>query len=69
MQKKCYVKTSQLKKKELKKRREAVKERVQRSRAQKKVLIEKIPEENESCATVDTDRNFSPMMVSLQFPK
>ena len=34
-----------------------------------KALIEKIREDNESCATVDTDRNFSPMMVSLQFPK
>ena len=67
--KKCYVKTSQLKKKKLKKRREAVKERVRQSRAQKKALIEKIREENESCATVDTDRNFSPMLVSLQFPK
>ena len=53
----------------MKKRREAVKERVRRSRAQKKALIEKIREDNESCATVDTDRNFSPMMVSLQFPK
>ena len=53
----------------MEKRREAVKERVRRSRAQKKALIEKIREENESCAKVDTDRNFSPMMVSLQFPK
>ena len=68
-QKTYYVKTSQLKKNELKKRREAVKEKVRRSRAQKKALIEKIREDNESCATVDTDRNFSPMMVSLQFPK
>ena len=53
----------------MKKRREAVKEKVRRSRAQKKALIEKIREDNESCATVDTDRNFSPMMISLQFPK
>ena len=67
--KKCYVKISQLKRNALKKGREAVKERVRRSRAQKKALIEKIHEENESCATVDTDRNFSPMMVSQQFPK
>ena len=68
-QKTYYVKTSQLKKNELKKRREAVKERVRRSRAQKKAVIEKIHEDNESYATVDTDRNFSPMMISLQFPK
>ena len=68
-QKKYYVKTSQLKKNELKERREAVKERVRRSHAQKKALIEKIREDNKICATVDTDRNFSPMMVSLQFPK
>ena len=34
-----------------------------------KALIEKIREDNESYVTVDTDRNFSPMMVSLQFPK
>ena len=67
--KKCYVKTSQLKRNALKKGREAVKERVRRSRAQKKALIEKIHEENKSCATVDTDRKFSPMMVSQQFPK
>ena len=67
--KKYYVKTSQLKKNDLKKRREAVKERVRRSRAQKKAVIEKIHEDNESYATVDTDRNFSPMMISLQFPK
>ena len=53
----------------MKKRREAIKERVRRSRAQKKALIEKIREDNESCATVDTDRKFSPMMVSLQFSK
>ena len=68
-QKKYYVKTSQLKNNALKKRREAVKERVRRSRAQKKALIEKIREDNENCATADTDRNFSPMIVSLQFPK
>ena len=68
-QKKYYVKTFQLKNNELKKRREAVKERVRQSRAQKKALIEKIREDNESYATVDTGRNFSPMMVSLQFPK
>ena len=67
--KKCYVKTFQLKRNALKKGREAVKERVRRSRAQKKALIEKIHEENKSCATVDTDRKFSPMMVSQQFPK
>ena len=53
----------------MKKRREAVKERVRRSRAQKKALIEKTHKDNESCATADTDRNFSCMMVSLQFPK
>ena len=53
----------------MKERREAVKERVRRSRAQKKALIEKIREDNKSCASVDTYRNFSPMMVSLQFPK
>ena len=68
-QKTYYVKTSQLKKNELKKRREAVKERVRRSRAQKKAVIEKIHEDNESYARVNTDRNFYPMMVSLQFPK
>ena len=60
-QKTYYVKTSQLKKNELKKRREAVKERVRQSQAQKKALIETIREDNESCLTVDTDRNFSPM--------
>ena len=43
-QKKWYVKTSQPKKNELKERREVVKERVRRSRAQKKALIEKIRE-------------------------
>ena len=53
----------------MKKGREAVKERVRRSRAQKKALIEKIHEENKSYATVDTDRSFSPMMVSQQFPE
>ena len=53
----------------LKERRQAVKERVQRSRAQKKALIEKIREENESCASSDTNGTFTPMMVSLQFPK
>ena len=58
-----------LKRNVLKERREAVKERVRRSRAQKKALIEKIREDNKSCASVDTYRNFSPMMVSLQFPK
>ena len=68
-QKKYYVKTSQLKKNQLNKFREAIKERVRRSQAQKKALIEKIREDNENCATVDTDRNFSPVMVSLQFPK
>ena len=68
-QKMYYVKTSQLKKNELKKRREAVKERVRRSRAQKKALIDKIREDSESCTTAETDRKFSPMMVSLQFPK
>ena len=68
-QKQYHVKTSQLKKNELKKRREAVKERVRQPRAQKKTLIEKIREDNESCATADIDRNFSLMMVSLQFPK
>ena len=35
----------------------------------RKALIEKIREDNESCAKVNSDRNFSPMMVSLQFPK
>ena len=68
-QKKYYVKTTQLKKKELKERRQAVKERVQRSRAQKKALIEKIRKENESCASSDTNGSFTPMIVSLQFPK
>ena len=68
-QKTYYVKTTQLKKKELKERRQAVKERVQRSRAQKKALIEKIREENESCASSDTNGTFTLMMVSLQFPK
>ena len=53
----------------MKKRRKAIKERVQRSRAQKKAVIEKIHEDNESYARVNTDRNFYPMMVSLQFPK
>ena len=53
----------------MQKHREAVKERVRRSRARKKALIEKIFEDNESCATAHTDKNFSPMMVSLQFPK
>ena len=67
--KKYYVKTSQLKKNELNKCSEAIKERVRRSQAQKKALIEKIREDNESCTTVDSNRNFSPMMVSLQFPK
>ena len=67
-QRKHYVKTTQLKKKELKERRQAVKERVQRSRAQKKALIEKI-RENESCASSDTNGTFTPMIVSLQFPK
>ena len=68
-QKTYYVKTTQLKKKELKERRQAAKERVQRSRTQKKALIEKIREENESCASSDTNGTFTPMMVSLQFPK
>ena len=45
----------------MKKRREAVKERVRQSQAQKKALIETIREDKESCLTVDTDRNFSPM--------
>ena len=45
----------------MKKRREAVKERVRQSQAQKKALIETIREDNESCLTVDTDRIFSPM--------
>ena len=53
----------------MQKHREAVKERVRRSRARKKALIEKIFEDNESCATAHTDKNFSPVMVSLQFPK
>ena len=68
-QKKYYVKTTQLKKKELKERIQAVKERVKRSRAQKKALTEKIREENESCALNDTNGTFTPMMVYLQFPK
>ena len=45
----------------MKKRREAVKERVRQSQAQKKALIETIREDKESCLAVDTDRNFSPM--------
>ena len=67
--KKYYVKTSQLKKNDLKKRREAVKERVRRSRAQKKALVERIREDNKSCATADIDRKFYSMMVSVLFPK
>ena len=31
--------------------------------------LKKREKAKKSCATVDTDRNFSPMLVSLQFPK
>ena len=68
-QKKYYIKTTQLKKKEMKEHRQAVKERVQRSRAQKKALIERIHEENESFTSSNTERAYTPMLVSLPFPK
>ena len=42
---------------------------MEKRREAKKTLIEKIREDNKSCATVDTDINFSSMMESLQFPK
>ena len=75
-QKAYYVKTSNLSKKELKERRIDVKERVRRSRDQKKILLENLRNENSYASSTDTmsndadtDGTISPMIVSIPFPK
>ena len=74
-QKAYYVKISNLSKKELKEMIE-VKERVRRSRGQKKILLEKLRNENSYASSTDTvsndadtDGTISPMIVSIPFPK
>ena len=75
-QKAYYVKISNLSKKELKERRIEVKERVRRSRHPKKILLEKLRNENSYASSTDTvsndadtDGTISPMTVSIPFPK
>ena len=75
-QKAYYVKTSNLSKKELKERRIEVKERPRRSWDQKKILLEKLRNENSYASSTDTvsndadtDGTISPMIVSIPFPK
>lgn len=67
-QKKYYVKTAKLSKKELVDRRLAVKERVQKSRNKYKRLCEQI-EMNDTCASSNTDKTITPFVVSIKFPK
>ena len=75
-QKAYYVKTSNLSKKELKERRIEVKERVRRSRDQKKILLEKLRNENSYASSTDTVSNdadtdgmISSMIVSIPYSK
>ena len=72
--KKNYIKTSSLQKKELQERRIAVKERVQRFCDRKKAFLEQIQNEisyASSSTEADTDQTIlpSPMLVSIPFPK
>ena len=74
VQKKNYIKTSSLQKKELQERRIAVKERAQRSCDRKKAVLEQIQTEMSyvsSSTEADTDQTISPwpMLVSIPFPK
>ena len=62
--------------KELKERRIELKEMVRRSRDQKKILLEKLRNENSYASSTDTvsndadtDGTISPMIVSIPFPK
>ena len=65
-QKKNYVKTAELTKKQLKERREKVNERVKRSRKATKMLTEIM--NVSSSDTCDTDASVSPLLVSINFP-